>query len=73
MSNRNYAAAQSSGEPRPDLVAMQLRNELVGMLYNITDHGSSVDTGGGLGSEDIYCTVGGYSFHIKISHDVNRA
>jgi hypothetical protein len=52
---------------RPDLKAMQLRNELVDYLRTaVADEGSAIDTGGGMGKEDIHVTVGGQKFHIEI-------
>ncbi|WP_104662839.1 hypothetical protein [Ensifer adhaerens] len=57
---------------RPDLRAFQLRQELQMLLRQITDEGSPMDSGGGLGSEDIWCVVDGHQFHIQISHDVKQ-
>jgi hypothetical protein len=52
---------------RPDLVAMQLRNEIVQFLRSsVADHGTAIDTGGGMGAEDIHVTVDGVQVHIQI-------
>lgn len=50
----------------PDLLAMQLRHEIEGWLENIKDHGTPIEGGGGMGSDDIHVVIGGVKFHIQI-------
>lgn len=59
---------------RPDLKALTIRNEIVGFLRTaLADQGSPIDTGGGLGSEDVWFIVDGYQYHLQISHKVEKA
>lgn len=63
MSDRTPSASPTD---RPDLRALQLRQEISLFLRNIVDQDTPIDTGGGMGSEDIHCTVDGWDFHIQI-------
>ncbi|QIG76694.1 hypothetical protein EVC28_070 [Rhizobium phage RHph_I1_23] len=56
---------------RPDLKALAVRNEIVGFLRAaLVDEGSAIDTGGGLGSEDVWFTIDGEQYHLQISHKI---
>jgi hypothetical protein len=58
---------------RPDLKALTVRNEIIGFLRNaLVDEGSGIDTGGGLGSEDVWFIIGGEQYHLQISHEIKR-
>lgn len=51
---------------RPDIVALTLRNELLPLLKTLNDSGTPIDTGGGLGSEDLHLRYQGNRIHIQI-------
>lgn len=59
VSASNYFIAEGSKR------AMQLRGEISTFLRNAVG-AASVSGGGGMGSEDIYCDLDGWSFHIQI-------
>lgn len=61
-----FARSTTPPGDRPDLKALQIRQEISAFLQNgIADDGK-VDGGGGMGQEDIWFSVGGVEFHIAI-------
>lgn len=46
--------------------AAQVRDLIRDMLKSQADHGSSMDTGGGLGSADLWMSFGGQEFYINV-------
>jgi hypothetical protein len=49
------------------LDALTVRNEIIKFLWTIEDQGTELSSGGGLGSEDIWVTIGGKRFYIAIT------
>lgn len=46
--------------------AEQVRDLIRDMLSSQADHGSSMDTGGGMGCADLWMTFGGREFYIAV-------
>ena len=52
------------------LDALTLRNEIIVFLWTIQDEGTETSSGGGMGTEDIWVTVGGKRFLIEIKESI---
>lgn len=46
--------------------AAQVRDLIREMLKSQVDHGSSMDTGGGLGSADLWVSFGGVEYYVCV-------
>lgn len=46
--------------------AMQVRNLIREMMRSQVDEGTSMDGGGGLGSADLWMTIGGHEFIVTV-------
>lgn len=46
--------------------AASLRDEIRELLSTVRDHGTSADTGGGMGSADLWVTVQGVEYYINV-------
>jgi hypothetical protein len=46
--------------------ASTFAHEIMGYLENIKDHGTSIDTGGGMGSYDLWVKCGGIEWYINV-------
>lgn len=46
--------------------ALQVRDLIADLLRSQADHGSAMDTGGGLGSADLWVWIGGREFYVSV-------
>lgn len=53
--------------------AYSLIQEIRGLIQPLTDTGTSMDTGAGCGSADMYFTVGGVEYFMEINLPIRKA
>ena len=52
--------------------AVTMAHELVALLEPIKDHGTEIDTGGGMGEADLWVKIGGVEWFITVRKSNNQ-